>query len=123
MEQDAIKELNHLFRAAGCTHLINIDFTHTCKLVSDNESCQWNKLLPLHGEYIEAGSPWQDMILDYRFDGSFVETVGSLEEIDRSLVCQRSKHRRLRIRHAALTLSTSALSKILLPKAGNAPEP
>ena len=41
----------------------------------------------------------------------------------RSMVYQRSKHRRLRIRHAALTLSTSALSKILLSKAGDAPEP
>ena len=64
MEQDAVKELNQLLRAAGCTNLININFIPTCKIVSDSEVCQWNKLLPLHAEYIEAGLPWQDMILD-----------------------------------------------------------
>ena len=123
MEQNAIQELNQLLRAAGCTDFLNTNFTPTCKIGSDSEVCQWNKLLPLHAEYIEAGSPWQDIIMDDRFHGAIVDTVKSLEAIGRSMIYQRSKHRRLRIRHAALTLSTSALSKILLSKAGDAPEP
>ena len=79
MEQDTVKELNQLLRAACCTNLINIDFIPTY-----SEACQWKKLLSLHAEYIGAGSPWQDMILDYRFHVAVDDTFVSLEAIGRS---------------------------------------
>ena len=51
------------------------------------------------------------------------ETVTALEAISRSATYQRRKFKLLHIRHAALTMSTKVLSRLLLPKAGDLPEP
>jgi hypothetical protein len=60
---------------------------------------------------------------DKAFHDAINETVSALEAISRSANYQRRKFKLLHIRHAALTMSTKDLSRLLLPKAGDLPEP
>ena len=63
------------------------------------------------------------MLNDKTFHDAINETVSALEAISRSANYQRRKFKLLHIRHAALTMSTKDLSRLLLPKAGDFPEP
>jgi hypothetical protein len=63
------------------------------------------------------------MMADREFHQAIHETLMRLESISRTATNQREKFKRLHIRHAALTMSTEDISRLILQKAGDLPEP
>ena len=64
-----------------------------------------------------------DVTSDKKFHDAISETIEKLESLSRTATNQRAKYKRLHIRHAALTMSTKDLSRLLLQKAGDLLEP
>ena len=116
-----VKEINQLLKKAGCTHLLNSETIKDCQIREDEETRDWNKVRIIYEGY-EKGKRWLDMMNDKMFHDAISETVSALEAISRSANYQRRKFKLLHIRHAALTMSTKDLSRLLLPKAGDMPE-
>ena len=81
----------------------------------------------VYDQKIDATHGNKMRLIDLMVDGDFLKaieaTIESLESISRTANNQRSKYKRLHIRHAALTMDTKDLSKLLLQKAGDLPEP
>jgi hypothetical protein len=122
IQEEDITELNRLLKEAGCNHLLNSETIKDCQIRADEETREWNKVRIIYDGY-EKGKRWIDMLNDKTFHDAIHETVSALEAISRSANYQRRKFKLLHIRHAALTMSTKDLSRLLLPKAGDLPEP
>ena len=122
LDKSDIDELNVLLTEAECNHLLNSDTVKDCQIRDDEDSKNWNKVKIIYEEYDE-GKRWIDMMSDKKFHDAIRETVTALEAISRSAAYQRRKFKLLHIRHAALTMSTKDLSRLLLPQAGDLPEP
>jgi hypothetical protein len=122
IDENEIKELNVMLKEAGCNHLLNSETMKDCQIRTDEATREWNKVQQIYENY-EKSKRWIDMMSDKAFHDAINETVSALEAISRSANYQRRKFKLLHIRHAALTMSTKDLSRLLLPKAGDLPEP
>jgi hypothetical protein len=123
--KDDVNEINELLKEAGCTNLLNYESVQECKVMADDESKMWNKDKLVYQEYDpgESKSRWLDMLSDKKIHTAIDETVNTLEAIIRTAINQRRKKKLLHIRHAALTMDSHILSKLLLPMPGDPPEP
>ena len=127
MQKNKLK-INTVLKEAGCTNLFDLSQDKKCTVEENEESREWNKVKKVYDQKrkeVTHGNKmrWIDLMVDGDFLEAIEETIESLESISRTANNQRSKYKRLHIRHAALTMDTKDLSKLLLQKASDLPEP
>jgi hypothetical protein len=114
--------INNKLKNAGCNHLFDTTHDVQCEVVKCDEVKNWNKVKECIETYQEDVR-LIDVTSDKKFHDAIEETIEKLESMSRTATNQRATFKRLHIRHAALTMSTKDLSRLLLQKAGDLPEP
>ena len=102
---------------AGCKNLFDSEQDTECEIMKNDDMRQWNKVKEIV-ETCPENKRLLDLSSDRKFHDAIDETVKHLEAIGRTAINQRTKYKRLHLRHAALTMNAKDLSPLFLQKAG-----
>ena len=116
-------KINKLLQAAGCSNLFDTTQECLCEVIENEEARNWNKVKTMYDDHDKGNKRWCELLVNNEFHQAIQDSVETLTSISKTATNQRYKFKRLHIRHAALTMSTRDISRLLLQKAGDLPEP